>query len=274
MGTSTASAGPGSNVSLDPPWLDEVATDVGIHSTVPPGDSDPAPPPGTPGAAPDGRYKEARRELGRYIKSGKTGQLSDALAHYSGRGSGGAGAAATRMRASTRAGAELFSFLNAISQRSTPQAARWVDELRASNPSAEDIVDAIVRELAPPGGSTDEESLRDSMARAMSDLAREDPTLDLMHMRPDDIWDLMKGYLAIEVVNRFIFDMGPTLETSKVDPVTVVAREKQMRLFVRNEVGVHLDLLRGNTANPTRTQLDGIFQETLKMTFELFESRL
>ena len=35
MGTSTASAGPGSNVSLDPPWLDEVATDIGTDSTVP-----------------------------------------------------------------------------------------------------------------------------------------------------------------------------------------------------------------------------------------------
>jgi len=274
MGTSTASAGPGSNVSLDPPWLDEVATDVGADSAVPAGDSDPAPPTGVPGAAPDARYKDARRELGKYIKSGNTRQLSDALGHYSGRGSGGAGAAATRMRASTRAGAELFSFLNAISQRSTPEAARWVDELRAANPSADDVVDAIVRELAPPGGSADEDSLRDSMARAMSDLAREDSTLDLMQMRPDDIWDLMKGYLAIEVVNRFIFDMGPALETSKVDPATVVAREKQMRLFVKNEVGAHLDLLRGSSSNPTRAQLDGIFQETLRMTFELFESRL
>jgi hypothetical protein len=274
MGTSTASAGPGSNVSLDPPWLDEVATDVGADSAVPASDSDPAPPAGVPGAAPDARYKDARRELGKYIKGGNTRQLSDALGHYSGRGSGGAGAAATRMRASTRAGAELFAFLSAISQRSTLEAARWVDELRASNPSAEDVVDAIVRELAPPGGSADEDSLRDSMARALSDLAREDSTLDLMQMRPDDIWELMKGYLAIEVVNRFIFDMGPALETSKVDPVTVVAREKQMRLFVKNEVGAHLDLLRGGSANPTRTQLDGILQETLRMTFELFESRL
>ena len=274
MGTSTSSSGPGPNVSLDPPWLDDVISGIGVGSAVPPGDADPAPPPGAPGTAIGGRYGDARRELGKYIKTGNSQHLSDALGHYSNKGSGGAGAAATRMRASTRGGAELFSFLNAVAQRSTPQAARWVDDLRATNPSADDVVDAIVRELAPPGGSADEESLRDSMARALSDLVREDTAVDLLSMRPDDIWDLMKGYLAIEVVNRFIFDMGPALESSKVDPSTIVARERQMRLFVKNEIGTHIDMLLSTNPNPTRAELDGVLQETLKMTFELFESRL
>ncbi|TXI83944.1 MAG: hypothetical protein E6Q40_10220 [Cupriavidus sp.] len=274
MGTSTASSGPGSNVSLDPPWLDDVASGVGTGSAVPPGDADPVPPSGAPGDAIGGRYREARRDLSRYIKGGNARDLGSALGHYSSKGSGGAGAAATRMRASTRGGAELFSLLNAVARRSTPQAAQWVDALRATNPSADDVVDAIVRELAPPGGSADEESLRDSMARAMSDMVREDAAVDLLSMRPDDIWDLMKGYLAIEVVNRFIFDMGPALESSKVDPSTIVAREKQMRLFVKNEIGAHIDMLRGVNPNPTRAELDGVLQETLKMTFELFESRL
>lgn len=274
MGTSTSSSGPGSNVSLDPPWLDDVLTDIGSGSAVPPDDNDPVPPAGATGTAIPARYRDARRELGKYVKSGNTQHLGSALGHYSNKGSGGAGAAATRMRASTRAGAELFSFLNAVSRRSSQQAAQWVDELRAKNPSADDVVDAIIRELAPPGGSTDEESLRDSMAQAMSDLVREDETVDLLSLRLDHIWDLMKGYLSIEVVNRFIFDMGPALESSQVDPTTVVLRERHIRLFVKNEIGAHIDMLRGTSANPTRSQLDSVLQETLKMTFELFESRL
>ena len=274
MGTSTSSAGPGPNISLDPPWLDDVLTDIGSGCAVPPTDTEPVPPAGAEGTAIPARYKEARRELGKYIKNGDSQHLGNALGHYSSKGSGGAGAAATRMRASTRAGAELFSFLNAVSQRSSPQAVQWVDELRARNPSADDVVDAIVRELAPAGGSADEESLRDSIAQALSDLVREDETVDLMSLRLDDIWDVMKGYLTIEVVNRFIFDMGPALESSQVDPTTLVRRERQMRLFVKNEIGAHIDMLRGTNANPTRAQLDSVLQETLKMTFELFESRL
>lgn len=274
MGTSTSSAGPGPDVSLDPPWLDDVLTDVGSGSAVPPTDKDPIPPAGAVGTAMPARYRDARRELGKYIRNGDSEHLSSALGHYSSKGSGGAGASATRMRASTRAGAELFSFLNAVSQRSSPEAAQWVDRLRESNPSADDVVDAIVQELAPSGGSADEESLRDSIAQALSDLVREDETVDLMSLRLDDIWDVMKGYLTIEVVNRFIFDMGPVLESSQVDPATLVRRERQMRLFVKNEIGAHIDMLRGSNANPTRAQLDSVLQEALKMTFELFESRL
>lgn len=275
MGTSTSSTGPGSGVSLDPPWMDDVLDDIATGSSVPASDGDPVvSPSGAPGIAPTARYGDARRELGKYVKNGNAQHLGNALGHYSRRGSGGASAAASRMRASTRAGAELFSFLNAISQRSSPEAARWVDDLRATNPSADDVVDAIVRELAPPGGSADEESFRDAMGVALSDLVRDDPTVDPLSMRVDDIWELMKGFLANEVANRVCFDLGPIFESSQIDAATAVMRERQMRLFIKNELGTHVDLLRGTSANPTRAQLDSILQETLTMTFELFEAQV
>jgi hypothetical protein len=275
MGTSTSSTGPGSGVSFDPPWLDDVLGEFGAGNSIPPTDGEPiVAPHGAIGNAPPARYVDARREMGKYAKTGDTQHLSNALGHYSRKGSGGASATASRMRASTRAGAELFSFLNAISQRSSPEAARWVDNLRASNPSVEDVVDAIVRELAPPGGSADEESFRDSMALALSDLVKDDDSVDPAAMRVDDIWQLMKGYLGTEVANRVCFDLGPIFETSQVDPTTAVLRERQMRLFIKNEIGAHVDLLRGTSANPTRGQVDAILQETLTMTFELFEVRI
>lgn len=275
MGTSTSSMGPGSGVSLDPPWLDDVLGDIGTGGAFPPGDEGPiVPPPSATGTAPPARYGDARRELGKYVKNGDTQNLANALGHYSRRGSGGAKAAASRMRASTRAGAELFSFLNAISQRSSPEAANWVDALRATIPSADDVVDAIIRELSPAGGSADEESYRDAMALALSDLVRDDATIDVLSMRVDDIWELMKGYLATEVANRVCFDLGPIFENPQIDATTAVLRERQMRLFIKNELGMHVDLLRGTSANPTRTQLDSILQETLTMTFELFEAQL
>ena len=178
------------------------------------------------------------------------------------------------MRASTRAGATLFSFLNAVSQGSSAEARRWVEELRASNPSAEDVVDAIVRELAPPGGSPDEESFRDAMAQALSGLVRDDPAIDPLAMGIDNIWELMKSYLATEAANRLCFDLGPIFESAQLDPRTIVVREREMRRFIKNEIALHVDLLRGTSANPTRPQLNLILQEALKMTFELFEADL
>nr|WP_231479571.1 Qat anti-phage system associated protein QatB [Ralstonia sp. UNC404CL21Col] len=178
------------------------------------------------------------------------------------------------MRASTSAGAALFSFLNALSQGTSAEARQWVDALRATNPSAEDVVGAIVRELAPPGGSADEESFRDAMDFALSELIKDDPAVDPLSMGIDEIWELMKGYLATEAANRLCFDLGPIFESSQLDPRTAVIREREMRRFLKNEIGAHVDLLRINSANPTRSQLDGILQESLKMTFELFETDL
>jgi len=178
------------------------------------------------------------------------------------------------MRASTSAGAALFSFLSAVSQRTTAEARKWVDDLRASNPSAEDVVDAIVRELAPPGGSADEDSLRDAMDLALSELLKDDSTIDPLSMSVDNIWELMKGHLAIEAGNRLCFDLGPIFESSQLDPRTAVLREKEMRRFLKNEIGAHIDLLRGTVINPSRSQLNNILQDALKMTFELFEADL
>ncbi len=275
MGTSTSSTGPSSGVSLDPPWLDDVVGDIGKGSTVAPSDGGaPNSPAGPAGNAPSARYGEARREFGKFAKTGNTQHLRNAVGHYSRRGSGGASAAAGRMRASTSAGAALFSFLNALSQGTSAEARQWVDALRATNPSAEDVVDAIVRELAPPGGSADEESFRDAMDFALSELIKDDPAVDPLSMGINEIWELMKGYLATEAANRLCFDLGPIFESSQLDPRTAVIREREMRRFLKNEIGAHVDLLRINSANPTRSQLDGILQESLKMTFELFEADL
>lgn len=275
MGTSTSSAGPGAGVSLDPPWLDDLAGEVGGGSSVPPGDTDPVvSPAGATGAAPAARYGDARREMGKFLKNGDTQHLRKAAGHYSRRGSGGAQAAASRMRASTRAGAALFSFLNAVSQGASAEARQWVENLQATNPSAEDVVDAIVRELAPAGGSPDEESFRDAMAMALHELLRDDANVDPLAMSTNDIWELMKGYLAIEAANRLCFDLGPLFESAQLDPRTVVIREREMRRFIKNEIGLHVDLLQNTVANPTRSQLDAILQEALKMTFELFEADL
>ena len=41
-----------------------------------------------------------------------------------------------------------------------------------------------------------------------------------------------------------------------------------------NRRRLHIDMLKGTVANPTRNQLDTILQEALKMTFELFEADL
>lgn len=273
MGTSTSSSGPKGGSPLDPPWLDEIPPGAG--GGAPPGGgpppSDGAPPPPAGPASLPGRYRDARRELRRYIETGDRGNLGRALGHYSRRGSGGAAAAATRMRASTKAGAALFALLSAAASRSSPVISQWVDALRNSGAAAEDVADAILHELSPPGGSADEESLRDSMAVALSELMQDNPGIDLLALGQDDIWALMDFFLATEVANRVCFDIGQAFERAKVEPLVAVQREREMREFIKSEVKAAVRDLRATNPNPTQAQMEILMRDAVKTTFEVFE---
>jgi hypothetical protein len=197
--------------------------------------------------------------------------LGRAIGHYSRTGMGGARHAANRMRASTRAGAGLVSFLQAVGPGATAEVRQWVDDLMSTAPSADAVVDAIVEAVMPAGGSADEESIRDSMAIALSDLMVVVPECDPLHMSADNTWTLMQLYLSQEVCNRLHFDMGQSFESARLTPSLAVQREMEMRQFVRNEIGVQLGELRKVTPNPSQRQLDGLMREALRLTFHVYE---
>lgn len=287
MGTSTSSSGPGAGVSLDPPWLDDLvpAAGGGESETAPrdepsefadSGDEEGQgkPEEAKPAVAPPRRFAAARRDLGAFVRSGDTSRLARGIGHYSRTGMGGAATATSRMRASTSAGAGLVSFLQVARDGTDARVASWVQNLLALNPSSDDVADAIVQALAPPGGSADEESLRDSMALAISELITLQPDVELLHMSDTDTWTLLQLFLGHEVCNRLQFDIGQFFESSRLDPALGVKRELEMRDFVKNEVGVQLTALREMTPNPTKQQLDALVQDAVRMTFEVYEGVL
>lgn len=286
MGTSTSSSGPGTGVSLDPPWLDDLAPSSGGASDAPAADDAPnsdndvaegeeaKPDTPKPTIAPPRRFGAARRDLGSFIRSGSTAALARGIGHYSRTGMGGAASAASRMRASTSAGAGLVSFLQAARDGSDARISTWVQELVAKNPTSEDVADAIVRELASPGGSADEEALRDSMALAITELIMLQPDVELLRMSDTDTWTLLQLFLGHEVCNRLQFDIGQFFESSRLDPELGVKRELEMRDFVKNEVGVQLAILREKMPNPSKRQLDALVQDAVRMTFEVYEGVL
>lgn len=274
MGTSASSAGPGANVSFDPPWLNDIP--VGG-----PGEGDgvdggaPAPtPPTADGVAPAQRFRGARTSLGTFARNGDTRALGRAAGHYSRTGMGGARNVAARMRTSTKAAAGLGSFLQATRERSDPQINQWMDALRATNPSAQTVIDAIVSQILPEGGSVDEESAKDSMAQALSELMVLDPQVDLLTLQDAQIWTLMQLYLGHEACNRMYADIGQLFESARFDPAVVVQRTSEMRSFLKNAVAAQLDTLRQATPNPTRQQLETLLHDAVQTTFTVFEDSL
>lgn len=279
MGTSSSSSGPGAGVPFDPPWLNSVASEVGAPLEQISGEgSQPmqnplqAEPVVQPvGVAPPRRFGNARRYMGEYVSSGDRSSLKKALGSYSRKGMGGASNVASRMRASTSAGAGLFNFLQGVRDSSDTRIRDWVNQLTAKNLSAYEVADEIIDQVIFTGGSLEEESCRDSMAQAISDLLTINPDIDLVNMDNDSIWTVMELFMANEAFNRLNLDIGQLFESSKYSPKEAVFRMNEMREYLKSEISAQIQELRADVANPTKAEINNLLQTALKVTFEVFE---
>ncbi|MCI5117912.1 MAG: hypothetical protein D3913_08125 [Candidatus Electrothrix sp. LOE1_4_5] len=281
MGTSTSSSGPGKDVPFDPPWLDPLVEEIENPSEQTPEESDeenetqaeedqsqPVE------IAPHGRFGSARRYLGEYLQSGDENSLVKSLGSYSRKGMGGAANLSRRMRASTSVGAGLFNFLQDVRDGSTPKVQEWIHQLSAQNLSAQELTDEIIEQVLSTGGSLDEESCRDSMSQAMSDLLIRYPDVDLLKMNDDSIWTVMEFFIANEALNRIFLDIGQVFESARVSPQEAVFRMNDMREYLKAEVSAQLQEVRKNTKAATTAELNNILQSALRITFEIFEGEI
>jgi hypothetical protein len=280
MGTSTSSSGPGAGVSFDPPWLDQLG---GSDAQAPAGDSgeagdgNNAPTPSAApaaGIAPPRRFANARRELGIFARSGSREALGRAIGHYSRTGMGGARNTAARMRTSTRSAAGLISLLQTARDGSDPIINQWVSSLVARNPSAQDVINEVIQQVTTSGGSLEEESCKDSMAQAMSELMENQPDIDLLNMNDGDIWTLVELFLSHEACSRLQLDIGQLFESSRLTPREVVARINDMRDYLKAELSAQMRSLRQANGNPLPGQLESTMRQALQNTFTVYEGAI
>ena len=280
MGTSSSSSGPASGVSFDPPWLSSVASEIGSPlENISGEESDLGNQPTEPVThpfemAPPRRFGNARRYLGEYVSSGDRGTLKKAIGSYSRKGMGGAANVARRMRASTSAGAGLFNFLQGIRESSDINVRDWVNQLTANNLSAYEIADRIIVQVISSGGSLEEESCKDSMAQAMSELLTINPEVDLMKMDNDSIWTVIELFMANEAFNRLDLDIGQLFESAKYSPYEAVSRMNDMREYLKSEISAQIQALRASTPNPSKEEMNNLLQSALRLTFEIFEEEI
>lgn len=282
MGTSSSSSGPGAGVPFDPPWLSSVASEIG--SPLEQISSDPSQPEQNPQqteptaqpveVAPPRRFGNARRHLGEYASSGDRGSLKKALGSYSRKGMGGASKVASRMRTSTSAGAGLFNFLQGVRDSTDTKVRDWVNQLSSKNPSASEVADEIIDQVISTGGSLEEESCKDSMAQAMSDLLTINPDVDLLNMDNDSIWTVMELFMANEAFNRLSLDIGQLFESEKYSPREAVSRMNDMREYLKSEISAQIQELRTDTSNPTKAEMNNLLKTAIKITFEVFEEEV
>ena len=276
MGTSSSSAGPGAAVPFDPPWLNDIAAELGspLEQIINQDSKQDTPQiqPGTPayGIAPQRRFSNARRNLNDFIKTGNKESLKKALGNYSHKGMGGAANLANRMRTSPAVGAGLFNFLQGVRDNANPKIREWVNQLSNEKLSAYEVIDKIVNHILSTGGSIEEESIRNSMAQAMSDLLTIYPDVDLINMDNDSIWTVMELFIANEAFNRLCLDIGQLFERAE-SPENAVSRMNDMKEYLKSEISAQIQELKSDRSNLSKSDVNNILQSALRITFEIFE---
>ena len=278
MGTSASSKGPGSGVSFDPPWLD----DIELPYSEPTSPDKPEQPneqqpivgkdePKVLMVAPPARFRGAKVNLGNYIKTGDTSSLRRSLGHYSKTGMGGAQRVANRMRLSTSVGAGLFRSLQSVREGTNPSLADLFSKLAANNADVYQFVDAIVDNVCPSGGSPDEESCRDSANYAISGFLNKNPDADISNLSDDALWSLTASFLGHEAFSRVQFDIGNTFEKKQVTWQERISRLKEMREYMEAEISAQINKLRTISGKQSSQSLRAIFEKTIENTFRVYE---
>lgn len=263
MGTSVSNKGPGAGVSLDPAWLDSIEipnqesevkkTEEFIGGEI----------------SPPARFSSARRNMGEYVRSGNRDSLRKSIGHYSKTGMGGSSNIARRMRTSTKVATGFFNAFRSLRDDDLFELGKTIERLRHEGASANRIIDTVVENICPKGGSIDEISTRDSGKSALSDFLLNNPEADICKLTDDQIWTLTGMFLGNEVFNRIQLDIGQAFEKQNISIVDKITRMNDMRDYIKSEVAVQLDKVR-NSGNAT-VNTQELFEKIIDRTFAVFE---
>lgn len=275
MGTSTSSSGPSSNISFDPPWLDKVGPDTGGANDEISDEEEQTnfPQQDTPQEviAPTARFRAARTKINNFATSGDRTAFRKAVGHYSKTGMGGASQVANRMRASVRTVTSLVSFLRDVQSGTNTQVNNWVQNLIGQDLTANQMIDAIIESITLDSGTLDEDSIKNSMSNAMSDLLEESPDSDLLHMTDGDTWSFLELFLAHEATNRLHIDIGQIFESSDLSPSESIQRVEEMHEYLKEEIIAQIYPFKNQNQHPEIDSLEAILKASLENTFMVFE---
>ena len=280
MGTSASSMGPGAGVSLDPEWLDDIElpnqgdnqsdghTD---DSSEKDNQSDGKKPDDNekPDIAPKFRFANAGRGMGEYVRSGSKDSLRKSLGHYSKTGMGGATNLSKRMRTATKVAANFSQTFQSLRDNENFALGKILSELQGRGANANEIIDTIINNVCPNGGSLDEVSCRDSGRFALSEFMDQNPDADISKLTDDQIWSLTATFLGNEAFSRVQLDIGQSFEKQDVSAVERVNRMNEMKEYLQSEISVQLNQLRNSGSQ--MIDMEKLFQTAIKNTFEVYE---
>jgi hypothetical protein len=254
-----------------PPWADDIDDAADTPGEDPPEPDDkPGSEPPMP-IAPPARFRDARRGLGGFVRSGDNRDLRRALGHYVRSGYGGS-VTMTRRLGGT---ASTAGRLNGVLESGLgPDGTALQDVVLASGNDVNVVMDAVVDAARPGDGTQDSESSRRAVRDALSDLLDRFPGADLLALTDSQREFVIERYAALDVYGRFCLDLQKTIMNKASDAATGLRRLKQVRAFITEQVSAAFKAIRDRGAPATTANVASLTKQALRETLGVFEEYL
>lgn len=279
MGTSQSSGGPGSGVSMVPPWTPDPPTGEASGNGAEGGDA-PAddgvavpqvPPPAPAPLAPPARFLGARRALGEFAKSGDGGDMRRSMGHYVRTGYGGSATATRRFGGTAATAGALGGALARVAAGQPAEPGSPLDPALLAGRNAQEVMNAVVEAVRPVDGTQDAEAERAAIRDALTELLTRFPDADLLNLDPEQRAFAIERFTAIDVFRRFELDLGKTIVEKAPSAVTALSRLKEVRDYVKQSVAAAFRKLRDAGRSLTSGRISQVVRDALRETFEVFE---
>lgn len=264
MGTSASSNGPASGVPFIPNWLEdiediEILEDLNIEVEK------------NTEIAPQRRFQKAKVNLSGFVKKGEVSKLKDSLGSYSKKGMGGSGKFALRMMHSAIIAENIFNAFSSLINQEEKSLDELIIEYENSEQSLYSFIDSIANYICKTEGSIDENSSKDSLVLALSELFGEYDDLDIKKLTDTQIWELISSYLVYEINSRIQLDIGQCFDNGNIPLNERVKRKSEMFDYIESEVVSQVKKIREQVVEKTSIKFRNLILIIIKRTFEVFE---
>lgn len=266
MGTSSSSNGPGANVPMVPPWVPPLG-----NPEAPP--DQPVPPSTQPVAplAPAGRFSSTRVNLGKFGSSGGSDYLRKGVGNYFKSGYGGGGGAAARFGGTARTAGTFFGALGGGGAGARSPERDALEAAVKAGAEPEQVITVLIEAISPIDGTQDSEVNRKAIAETMSELMTKNPDADLLNISAEQLGFAMALFIANDVFQRFMLDVGKTIGEKAPSIPTGLSRLKEAKDYIREVVLAQFNNLTQNGLPATKNRMISIVASTLRDAIEVFE---
>ncbi|GHB86376.1 Qat anti-phage system associated protein QatB [Persicitalea jodogahamensis] len=258
MGTSNSYGGPGNSTPLVPSWLND-EYDSGTVQDSPENESDESDSTAAngddnttdtdsglgdskPSAEPDDainteRYRQARTNFTRFVKSGGSGSaaLGRAVSNYVSKSSGGSRKAAQKMGASKRTTSGIVNFLGSVRTEGIQSTLEKYNLGHLIGRSIEDIFLGLSDYICPDGGNIDEGIARSAFIETIVDLAEQGIT-DLSSLSDAQFQLIVEMYATNAIEARLCNDIGTKIIIAPENLSSVENIQEQLHDFISRGV--------------------------------------